>query len=156
MSDAAGHRIFETMEMAASALGLPYDTLKAAKAAGCPAFRNTRVYEDKLLEWLAKNKEKVKPNRDTLTAVKMRVAREQERKLRIANDAKERKLISRDEIVKAFHSAAHSAKSMLRQKLENEYPALIVGQDIASARIYGKRIVDAVCEEMQKIGKVFE
>jgi hypothetical protein len=44
--------VFGSMAACASSSGIPLPVLKAAKAAGCPAFVSTRVETVKLLPWL--------------------------------------------------------------------------------------------------------
>jgi hypothetical protein len=46
---------FESQKQCAAMLGIPEYKLKEWKAAGCPAFRYSRVYHADLLEWI-KNK----------------------------------------------------------------------------------------------------
>ena len=76
---------------------------------------------------------------------------EEIRKLRIANDAKERKLVSRDTVVQTFAAFSTQARTLLDQKLENEYPAAVAGMDIPQARIFGKRLNDSICAEIRKL-----
>lgn len=41
--------------------------------------------------------------------------------------------------------------SSLRQKLENEYPQAVAGLGVPEARIYGKRMVDDVCQTARQM-----
>lgn len=51
--------VAQSMRQAESLWGISLPTLKIAKAAGCPAFVQSRVYRDDLLTWLEENPDKV-------------------------------------------------------------------------------------------------
>jgi hypothetical protein len=46
---------YDSMQQCAAKTGISLDLLKAAKRAGCPAFRGPRVYMEELREWLESN-----------------------------------------------------------------------------------------------------
>jgi hypothetical protein len=76
---------------------------------------------------------------------------EEHRKLRIGNDAKERKLVSRDAVLATFTAFARDARALLDQKLQNEYPAAVAGLDVAQARVFGKNLNDAICAAIRQL-----
>ena len=49
--------VAESMKSASALWGIPAAVLKAAKAAGCPAFRQQRVHRKPLVEWLREHPE---------------------------------------------------------------------------------------------------
>ena len=96
-------RVWDTMKSAAGALAPTYTLadLKIAKAAGCSAFKASRVYEAELIPWLKANKAALAATSETLEAVKIKIAKEQERSLRFKNDAKEGKFIELEKVKRA-------------------------------------------------------
>src|SRR5689334_641876 len=75
------------------------------------------------------------------------------RRLRIANDQKERKLIPVDVIARRFAEVAQGQKDLLRQRLENEAPSQLADQKPEPIRIMLKRVVDEICQGMQLLVK---
>ena len=49
--------VVDSMAAASACLGVPIETVKAAKRRGCEAFRGSRVHLGKLREWLAAEKQ---------------------------------------------------------------------------------------------------
>ena len=72
------------------------------------------------------------------------------RKLRIANDAKEKLVVLRSSIVGEFRKFAQVVCGLLDRKLENEYPSAVAGLDVPQARVFGKRLNDSIKVEIQK------
>lgn len=59
MKNTSKTTVFDSQKQAASALGIPLNRLRAAKKAGCTAFRNGRVSSDALLAWIRAHKPRV-------------------------------------------------------------------------------------------------
>ena len=76
---------------------------------------------------------------------------EEIRKLRIANDAKEGRLVLRATVASDLLTVCSAQRRLLEQKLVNEYPSAVAGMDVAQARVFGRRLVADVCTEMQKL-----
>ena len=74
---------------------------------------------------------------------------EEHRKLKIANDHKERKLILVDSVKSCVSRVLARVDQILEQKLSNEYPAAVAGLDVAGARGFGKRLGDQIRVEFQ-------
>jgi hypothetical protein len=74
---------------------------------------------------------------------------EEHRKLKIANDYKERKLILVDSVKACVSRVLARVDQILEQKLSNEYPAAVAGLDVPQSRIYGKRLGDQIRTEFQ-------
>lgn len=79
---------------------------------------------------------------------------EQWRKLKIANDHRDGILISKSEVGGKLRTLAETQRGICRQKLENEYPALIPGltpEQRAELRKRGKELVDDLAKRMQRL-----
>lgn len=90
----------------------------------------------------------------TRAALELERIREQARKLRIANDITEGRYVLRGDIARALSGLATGQRALLRQKLENEFPALLSGLDPgqrAELRKLGKELVDRICAESQRL-----
>lgn len=125
---------YGSMKAASAALGIPLNVLKWAKGKGCPAFKSNRVVSDDLLPWLSANKPDEKQLDEEISS-KEQKTREEVRKLKLANDLKEGKLITRAWVVERFNRAAgeiHAARS----KSEAEHPLLFsaAAGDVAGCR----------------------
>jgi hypothetical protein len=86
------NRVFDSMKSAAAGLGVSIEALKAAKAAGCPAFHNSRVNEDEFKQWASAQPPVSEQDAKKLPLRDQKIT-EEIRRLRIANDASERELI---------------------------------------------------------------
>lgn len=126
-------------------------TLQLAKKAGCPAFKSNRVYETELLHWLEKNPvaESHDPRDEKL--------REEIRKLRIANDAKESRLVERAWVGARIQRAAGDLQAF-RAKSETEHPTKFAAAagDVAHCRTIIRGIWDEIFTSMQGLSKHFE
>lgn len=76
---------------------------------------------------------------------------EEIRKLRIANDAREGKLISRELVNSTLAHAFGEITRLLDQKLENELPALLQGLDIPGCRVKGKQLNDSIRSKLSEL-----
>jgi hypothetical protein len=151
-------RVVEGIKAAASAFKIDYETMLRAKAAGCPNFRQGgRVAEEGLREWIAANAAllEVKGEKGETVSLKDQKTNEEIRKLKILNDLKESKLISRESVIAEHHKFEKAFRELINQKLVAEYPAMVAGLDIPSARVYGRNLCDALTEEMRKLVGAF-
>ncbi len=148
--DAAEHPLFyDSMHRAAVGLKLSLAVVRRAKRMGAPGFQSGRVYPAELLPWLRKHGNEA--GIGDYDSARLAVMMEQARRLKLRNDQTEGALVRRSEVASAVVASITAAKGILRYKLEQEYPAKVAGLDIPQARIYGKRLVDEVCAEMQKL-----
>jgi hypothetical protein len=102
---------------------LPLAVLRAAKAAGCKAFRGGRVYRAPLVEWLKSNQSEIETAQSTDLAkmdkaeVELEKARAQCRMFIAKADAMERVVIPKDEAkaeyARAFGIIEEEAKSLM-------------------------------------------
>jgi hypothetical protein len=146
-------RRFDSMDQASAAMKIPKETLQRIKAKGCPAFRGSRIYEQELRDYMDANAEQFKTSGDDTESIKNRKAFEDWRKVKLANDKEEGKLIVRKLVSMRLHELSAGQLTLLRQRLENELPAQVAGLDPASARIIFKRVVDEICGKMQVLVK---
>jgi len=145
---------FDSVGQAASALGIPRASLVAAKNAGCPAFRNTKVHGDELVAWLEAN-----PLPDVAEGIaadpgtaKLQKLNEEVRKLRLANDLKAGLLVQRSTVA-AAHAAMASEWNTTRCRLESEWPVKLVGiDDVNAARAQVRAMMTEVGKVLRGIG----
>lgn len=142
------------MKQAASLTGSPLAALKAAKAAGCPAFRGSRVALAELKSWLTANPSIAKAKDTTW---KTKIDREKHRKLKLENDEKEGTLISRASMAESIHAAAGRVDGF-RHKSEAEHPLLFAAaaNDVPACREVVKKIWDEVMASMKTLGEQFD
>jgi len=147
-------RTFDSLKAAATALRLPIRALQRAKQAGCPAFRSNRVYEAELLQWMEANPETIEAAGDDPRDEKLR---EEIRKLRIANDAKEGRLVEKAWVGSKIQSAA-GVLNAFRAKSEAEHPVKFAaaGNDVAACRTIVRSIWDEIFAELQRLGDQFD
>jgi hypothetical protein len=147
-------RTFDSLKAAAAGLKLPLRVLQAAKAAGCPAFRSNRVYEAELLGWLEANPETVGAADNDPKSEKLH---EEIRKLRIANDAKEGRLVERAWVAERMQRVAGELNS-LRAKSEAEDPMLFAATngDVTECRTILRGVWDNIFVGMQGLARHFE
>lgn len=145
-------RNFDTMESAAGALGLSVKAIKRIKAAGCTAFRNGRIHEKELLEYVSAHRAELETPGST-DSLKEQKLSEEIRKLRIANDGREKLVIGREAVAAALAEWARSFSELLEAKLENEWPALVHGMELAEIRAKGKELADQARAGVQELGR---
>ena len=140
-------KVFDTMKAAAAGLGLNIAVVKRAKAAGCQAFRGSRVYGAELQAFVASHPElmKAQPTGD----IKLQKLREEHRKLKLANDVKEGVLVSRAWIAERMRNAA-GRYNTFRARAEAEYPMRF--DAIPKGDLSGQRVV--VCEMFDEVGRL--
>lgn len=81
---------------------------------------------------------------------------EEIRKLRIANDREEEKLILTAAVGESVRRCLGPAAATLEQRLVNEYPTAVAGLDVPQARIYGKRLTDELLGFFQALASEWE
>src|SRR5690348_2459239 len=130
---------FESMKAAAGSGRWPMAVIQAAKAAGCPAFRGNRVYGDELDGWLTKHPAVRSARPDD--SLKGRKLSEEIRKLKLANDLKENRLISRQWMAERMQAVAGRI-TQYRLKSEAEHPLLFAAAagDVPACREVVKKI----------------
>jgi len=145
-------RLYDSLKAAAGALGLDPATLRAARAAGCSAFRaGGRVHGGELFAWLAAHppssatgkKAEISPRAE----LELEKIRQEVREKKRLNDAADELLITRAEVSAAIGRIGAKVRALLDQKLRVEYPSAVAGLDVGQARIYGSRLVDQILKE---------
>lgn len=146
---------YGSMKAASAALGIPLNVLKWAKGQGCPAFKSNRVVADDLIPWLAANKPDEKELESEISS-KEQKTREEVRKLKLANDLKEGKLITRAWVVERFNRASSELRAS-RSKSEAEHPLLFsaVAGDVAGCRTILRGIWTDISKMMQALSEHF-
>jgi hypothetical protein len=147
-------RTFDSLKAAAAELKLPLRLLQMAKQAGCSAFRSNRVYETELLRWLEANPYSVQSASNDPRDEKLR---EEIRKLRIANDAKESRLVERALVAEKMQRCAGGLNAF-RAKSEAEHPMRFAAAagDVTECRSVVREIWDEIFKDLAALGKNFE
>lgn len=144
-----GQRVWDTMKQAEAALGCGMTILKKAKAAGCPAFRGSRVYEAELVPWIEEHRSEIAEKRSK-EEVQIEKLLEEVRKIRTVNDERDKILVKRELVVASFQKLKDRVLAFTEAKLEKEYPSVVAGMDVPQARIYGRTVHDQIAAEIQK------
>ncbi len=144
---------FDSMGQCAAALGLSIDALKAAKRKGCGAFKpGGRVDGDAFQQWIKDNPSAFEAGQEAMSLKEQKIS-EEIRKLRIANDAKERALVSRSRVIEAIDRTQASVDTLTEAKLVNEWPHEVAGLDVNKAREYGRKLKDEMMAEIRKMAE---
>lgn len=124
---------------------LTEDQLKRAKAAGCPAFRGSRVYVDELLVWWQENSESLPTGDAELDQINREISKEKLRKARFANDVAEGKYVDVATYSGRVEKLAGDTLQIMRRKLEDEAPRRQQGKTEEELRIINASIIDEIC-----------
>lgn len=151
-STSTGSRTFDSMSHAAACLGVAVATLKVAKKSGCRAFRNGRVTEAELVQWLRDHQKELGATHPAdMDSAKLAELLERVRQRRRQNDLADGILVPKSKVLEEFQKVATPIKSLLRTKLELEFPSAIAGMDVPQCRIFGRRLEDAILAELAKL-----
>lgn len=144
-------KIADTMKQAAAVTGIPLRVLQDAKAAGCPAFRGSRIYLEDLRAWLAvpENMDKVSKSAGPVEELEAEILRERLRLLRVKAEQAEGRVILVAEARREFGRAAATTKSKLMAVPSSVAP-LVVGKDIHEIEERLKTAIRDACEAIQK------
>ena len=124
---------------------LTEDQLKRAKAAGCPAFRGSRVFLDELLLWWDEHAEAIPTGDSELDRINRELAAEKLRKVRFANDVAEGKYVEIGAYSSRVEKLAGDTLALLRRKLEDEAPRRQQGKTEEELRAINAQLVDEIC-----------
>jgi DNA-binding MurR/RpiR family transcriptional regulator len=147
---------YDSIRKASKALGIAEETLRTAKALGCPSFRAFRVYDNGLKEWLETNKDlinsNVRPtqNLETYDSLRKKKLTKEIAKLELQVEKLKNAYVSRDEVANYVHGLALSAQSLLRKYFENELPAKLVGLSTPEIQIRCREAIDSISEVFQR------
>jgi hypothetical protein len=147
--------MFDSMAQAAAALRISKDSLKRAKEMGAPGFYGSRVNGREFTEWWKKNGGQIQAAASSGSLRDQKLA-EEVRKLRIANDQKESKLIDAAKNDQFLLAASKGFQAILWQKLLNELPASAANQDAPAIRILAENVYNRVMVEIKKFLKTPE
>ena len=153
---AKASRLFDSMSQAASAMELPTELLKRAKARGCPAFRpGGRVDEVGLREWLAAHGDEITEG-DTKLSLQIEKLREEVRKLRLVNDERDGVLVEKSKVIDAIQRAGAAWHSE-RLRMEAEWPAKLAGiVSVPEMASKVKEQMDRVSAVLNGLGREFQ
>ena len=141
---------YNTMTECTNATGIPSTVLKEAKRAKCPAFsKSGRIILEKLLRWLFSRPEKEKEGTNWGNELR----RWQSELIRQRAEKQAGKMVDVDKIESAFQTCATQIKTILRSRLENEYPTFVAKLEPPEARVFGKRLSDEIIKEFGQLAK---
>lgn len=139
---------------AATALSTTVPALQALRDSGCPGFNlNGRVNISKVRRHLTEKGSAKLETPAPGASLKDQKTSEEIRKLRIANDAREKMSVLRSDVNGSLSAMEKAVDSLLENMLEKEYPSSVAGLDVAGARVYGRNLRDRIRAEVRKIGE---
>jgi hypothetical protein len=100
----------------------------------------------------AKVLEALKPEENAQTVRDKKIF-EEWRKLKILNDFKEAKLVSVERVITRDAAMIASVRTLLQQKLQNEYPVMAAGQDAPHIREIGRKLEDQLLVEFSRLAE---
>ena len=142
-------RTYDSLAGAAAGLGLSIDVLRAAKRAGCPAFRSNRVYSSELLAWLKAHPQTVTPG------MKEQKLAEEVRKLKLVNDQREGRLVDRAWVSEQImRMAAKLNDARLRSEEEDpvRFSEFCPGANVVACRTILRGIWTQIMKDIAALG----
>lgn len=140
-------KVAENLSQAASLIGCDVALLRMAKAKGCDAFMaGNRIDTVRAKKWIAEHADELKTEGDKLSLRDQKL-NEEIRKLKIANDTKEKLVILRADVARRDSMLAERFKSTLYSKLVDEAPADMTN-DVATNRALLRNIADRLLAEV--------
>lgn len=144
---------YDSMAAASAAMGISIEVMKRAKKSGCAAFRGSRVHAAELRQFISQNSEALQAVGDD--SLKDQKTSLEIRKLKRIEDTADRVLVKKTEVAAAICRILGQIASISESKLVNEWPSAVAGLDPSQARVYGRRLHDAMMGEYQKLSKEF-
>jgi hypothetical protein len=138
-------RAADNMEAASAMTGIHRDIIARAKAAGCPAFRGSRVYVDELVEWLEENAESLPTGNTVLDEINQEIQRQKLRKITFANNVEEGRYIRREDQAAQILALGIALKNTLRKKLEEELPDKLANRSREEVLHLARELMDEIC-----------
>jgi hypothetical protein len=138
-------RVADSMEAASALTGIHRDIIARAKAAGCPAFRGSRVYVDELVEWLEENAESLPTGNTVLDEINQEIQRQKLRKITFANNVEEGRYIRREDQAAQILALGIALKNTLRKKLEEELPDKLANRSREEVLHLARELMDEIC-----------
>jgi predicted transcriptional regulator len=149
------HGIVENQTAAANALGCDPELIKRARKMNCPAcLPGGRYRVEELRKWIAEHESELRASGPASNKREQKLD-EEIRKLRIANDEKERLVVGKVWIAGKNRELAERFKSMLYAKLVDELPADL-SNDVATNRVLLRNTADRLLGEVQSWSKEFQ
>ena len=142
---------FPSHAAASSGLGVDPEVVKRASDLGCPAFSGGRVHRATFKKWIADHPSELLAATGS-KGLRDEVLKQQARRLRLANDLKEGRLVLRALVSETHARILGRFRFELEQKLRNEFPMAVAGQDVPSCRIYGTRLADQLMAILYDMG----
>ena len=142
------------MAQAAAVMGLDIGVLKAAKRAGCKAFRGTRVWCRELRDWLKANEVAANTDAGTIAAAKLQKVREEVRRLKLANDMKAGTVIDRAVVAQALGKLC-AEWNAIRTRAEAEAPAKMAGLEPDQCRVVFRGVMDDIGRAFAECARFF-
>lgn len=134
---------YDSIAAAAAGMSVPAHVLKAAKSAGSPGFRGSRVYPAELSVWLDANPGKLKTG-DEKRTLEVELLLQKCRRAKTLADADEGLYMLRTSVESWVAGAAQKIKAVLAQKLTGELPPKLEG--LRAVEI--AQVMDAVLPEV--------
>lgn len=128
------------------------EILKMAKNAGCPGFDDHhRVDCDQVIAWIEDPNNQAVLNSPVARKAHAEARHEELKVERIEfrNGIERGRYYEKQEIAGRLLKLAADQTTILRQKIENEFPALVHGKALEEIREEGRRLVDSLHAQMQ-------
>jgi len=142
----------DSMEAAASMVGLPLSILKLAKKKGCTAFRGSRVYLEDLEKFIDVTDLDLEGVSES-EKLDLDIKREQLRKRRFDNEVSEGQYLKRDELRMTLRALSEVQSRILRTALEKRFPEIAERKTKRELRELGANLYDEICGEFQSAVK---
>ena len=138
-----------TMKAAAKIIGVDRGTLENWRDEGCPGLPPVKFSKAAVLRWAAKHGKRAA---DASGDLKSRKTAEEIRKLKLANDAREGRLVERAWVAERMQRAFGDLNKY-RAKSEAEHAVIFAGagDDIAACREIVRKMWDEIMTEMNAL-----
>jgi hypothetical protein len=147
--------VVENQTAAANALGCDPELIKRARKMNCPAcLPGGRYNIPELRQWIAEHEAELKAAGVSGSKREQKLD-EEIRKLRIANDEKEKLVVLKAWVAGKNRDLADKFKTILYAKLVDELPADL-SNDVATNRVLLRNTADRLLAEVQSWSKEFQ
>lgn len=147
--------VFDSMEQCFAVLGIPLKVQRAAKKAGCVAFKSNRVYPKPLIEWIFANEDS-----DSVTDWNQALAQEKTFRERIKRQKDEEAIADRPTVQRRAGKIMAMIFDTLERSFCYELPGSVVGKNEPAIAAEAKAVINGLRKrlvgEIEALGKTDE
>jgi len=149
-----GGELYSSMKQCSGIKNIPISVLKAAKAAGCSAFKaNSRIDWAEFQEWYDKNKHNIQSEDDGNSYQKWNTRKKKADALKteLELDRLKGSYLTTEEAASKISSIAQSQRAMLKSLFTLELPHKLAGLTVPEISVILEKELNSVCDLMKNL-----